>query len=137
MDLIPKAKKGLISYFNIIKSDPYFLLTLKYMKFTFYLSPVILLFTLIAIRRRRVNIEKEAFKSLGLFQILKNDKNKNANRIFNEALDLSHVSNKKNIDLFYKFQNRRMSYTNPSGIHNYATNCYMNSLLQVKFRPFS
>ena len=124
MDLIPKAKRGLFFYYNLIKKNPNYIHVLKLIRYSFYFSPVVVLFIFVIVKRRQILKRKETFKNLGLNKLLK--KNEFQPRyIINE-----NVENKFEGKIL-KFQRMKMAYCNPSGIYNYGNNCYMNSLIQV------
>jgi len=124
MDLLPKAKKEIIRYIRVIRNDPFFLNLMQYLKFSLLFSPFVLICTFLILKRRREMKLKETFNHRGLFQILKNDINK-------RSYIISDNYSNKILDNFYKFSRKTICYTNPTGIHNYGNNCYMNSLLQV------
>ena len=125
MDLIPRAQKHFFYYLNFIKSNPNFKQLVKYIKISIYFSPFILLLSLIIIKRRKIQLTKETFKNLGFLSLIKQNKLKRNHTTYN-------LNNKNsNLKNFYNFQKKKISYNFPSGIHNYGTNCYINSLLQV------
>jgi hypothetical protein len=124
MDIIPIAKKEFIKIINLIKKDINFYRLLGLIRYTFYLSPIIILFYFTLLKRRQILKQKETFKNLGLNKILKKNE-------FQPKYILSKTLENKIEGKILKFQRMKMSYCNPSGIYNYGNNCYINSLIQV------
>ena len=126
MDLIPKVKKELFYLYNIIKRDPNFIKFLKLFRYSFYFSPILILFYFALAKRNQILKRKETFKNLGLNKLLKKN-NFQPRYIISQKIENNFEGK------ILKFQRMKMSYCNPSGIYNYGNNCYMNSLMQVNY----